>query len=247
VLSITAVLPSAPSDRPPVVLVHGAANSALVWAYWQEALAGHGWPSYAIDLRGHGKSAPADLSHTSMGDYADDVLALVREMARPPVLLGWSMGGLVAMLAAVRSDAVACVGLAPSTPARERNASKELRAGEYGPEYYGITSRDPTHQPAMPDLDLEERALALESLGKESSYARADRAAGIMIESMPCPLLIVTGSEDKLWSRERYADLPLAAEHLSVAGASHWGLVLSRRALAAAVPAVLRWLAAKAE
>ena len=40
----------------------------------------------------------------------------------------------------------------------------------------------------------------------------------------------------------RYAELMLPAEHLSVAGASHWGLVLSRRALRTLVADVVRWL-----
>jgi hypothetical protein len=59
---------------------------------------------------------------------------------------------------------------------------------------------------------------------------------------MPCPLLIVTGDADKQWPRERYTDLPLQAQHLVVEGASHWGLVLSRRALDGLVPQVIKWL-----
>src|SRR5215467_9586436 len=80
--------------RPPVIFVHGAANSARVWTFWQAELARRGWPSHAIDLRGHGASAPAELDTTRMPNYADDVVALARALPEPPVLLGWSMGGL---------------------------------------------------------------------------------------------------------------------------------------------------------
>ena len=117
-----------------------------------------------------------------------------------------------------------------------------LDAGEITPETYGITSRDPENQPAMPDLDREERAIALASLGPESLLARDERRRGIVIESLPCPLLLVTGTEDHSWPIHRYQDLWLEADRLSVAGASHWGLVLSRRALFLAIPRVLRWL-----
>ena len=95
----------------------------------------------------------------------------------------------------------------------------------------------------MPDLDREARVIALGSLGRESRLARDERQAGIVIESFPCPLLIVTGTADTQWPRQRYDDLGLQADHLSVEGASHWGLVLNRSALATMIPAVLRWMA----
>jgi len=177
-----------------------------------------------------------------MADYADDVVAAAQTLGHPPVLLGWSMGGLAAMMAARACAAVACVGLAPSAPARATDRSIPLRRGMFGAEVYGITSSSPSDQPTMPDLDLEERRIALASLGHESQLARDERAAGIVIGLLPCPLLIVTGTADTFWPRERYDTLPLVAEHLVADGASHWGLVLNRRVLATLVPVVLEWV-----
>jgi pimeloyl-ACP methyl ester carboxylesterase len=241
-LAVSALLPGKNTDRPPVILVHGAANSASIWTFWQRELAGHGWASYAIDLRGHGRSDALDLSHTSMLDYADDTRAAAQPLKRAPIVLGWSMGGLVALMVAAAGFAAACIALAPSTPARQRDPTVALRAEEFGAEEYGIISHDPEEQRTMPDLDREERVLALASLGRESRLARDERQAGIVIESLPCPLLLVTGTADKAWPAERYRDLWLKADYLSVEGASHWGLVLNRRALARTIPAVLRWL-----
>jgi pimeloyl-ACP methyl ester carboxylesterase len=242
-LAVAAMLPGHTTGRPSVILIHGAANSGSVWAFWQRALAEHGWASYALDLRGHGRSTALDLSHTRMADYAADVRALAQQLRRPPIVMGWSMGGLVAMTAAADGVAAACVALAPSAPARQRNPSVPLRSGEFGPEEYGITSDDPEQQPGMPDLDREERLIALASLGRESRLARDERQAGIVIESLPCPLLIVTGTADRAWPAERYRDLWLQADFLSVEGASHWGLVLSRRALTRTAPSVSQWMA----
>lgn len=241
-LAVTTTLPDAPNGRPPTILVHGAASSAGIWRYWQDNLAKQGYASYALDLRGHGKSTPFDLSRTSMHDYAADVRTLASQLGQTPALLGWSMGGLVAMMAAAAGDAVACVCLAPSAPARAVDTSVTLREGVFGPEEYGITDLTPADQPSMPDLDDEERAFALASLGSESRRARDERKAGIVVESMPCPLLIVTGTNDGQWPRERYDGLWLDADYVEVELASHWGLGLSRRALADAVPAVAGWL-----
>jgi pimeloyl-ACP methyl ester carboxylesterase len=105
----------------------------------------------------------------------------------------------------------------------------------------------PSDQPAMPDLDFDERVIALASLGRESRYARDERAAGVVVESLSCPLLIVTGSADAQWPRSRYDGMHLPADYVEIDGASHWGLVLSRRALAVAVPAVVEWLEQRVE
>ena len=238
---VTVVEATAPSERPPLVLVHGAANSSGVWRFWQQALAERGWTSHAVDLRGHGDSDGA-VDGATMGDYAEDVSSVVEGLPDAPVVAGWSMGGLVAMMVAARGLARACVALAPSTPAATRDETIEVRRGVFGPEEYGITSRDPVEQPAMPDLDIEERRVAIESLSPESRTARDDRKAGIVIASLPCPLLVVTGSEDRDWPRSAYAGMHLAADYIEAPGASHWGLVLNRRVLPELATRVTGWL-----
>jgi pimeloyl-ACP methyl ester carboxylesterase len=230
------------SDRPPLILVHGSANSARVWTFWQHELVRRAWASYAVDLRGHGRSGRVELSETRMADYVEDVVTVALELRRAPILVGWSMGGLVAIMAAGQCQARACVGLAPSTPARHRDTSLRLETGVFGPEEYGIVDRDPDRQPTMPDLDREERLIALESLGTESRLARDERKAGVVVERLGCPLLIVTGTADTHWPAERYRDLHLQADHLSVEEASHWGLVLNRRVLPEIVSSVIGWL-----
>jgi hypothetical protein len=50
--------------HPPMVLVHGPANSRRVSIFWQGEIAHRGWSSHAIDL--HGTSAPAELATTRM-------------------------------------------------------------------------------------------------------------------------------------------------------------------------------------
>ena len=202
-IAVTAKLPLRATDKPGIVLVHGAANSALVWTFWQQELTARGWATYAIDLRGHGASSPVDLSRVAMEDYAADVCLFMAQLRVCPVVMGWSMGGLVALMAATAGRAPACVALAPSTPALQIDTSIELRDGEFGPEEYGITGNDPANQPGMPDLDVEERSIALASLSKESRFARDQRRQGIVIRELPCPLLIVTGTLDKAWPKER--------------------------------------------
>ncbi len=230
------------SLHPPIVLIHGAANSAKVWTFWQTELVRRGWSSFAIDLRGHGESEPSDLAATGMRDYLDDVLSVLRQLREPCVLVGWSMGGLVALMAADGADALPCIVLAPSSPARVIDCSVKVRTGTFGPEEYGILNRDPDRQPTMPDLDREERIVALDALARESRYARDERHRGILITDFRAPCLLLTGTADTAWPRAKYTDLPFKVDFMEISGASHWGLVLNRRVLSRAVPAVLRWV-----
>ena len=214
---------------------------SAVLSDWQRELADLGWSSYAIDLRGHGKSDPIDLSDTSMRDYADDVKRLVDELKQPPVIIGWSMGGLVAQMAATSGTIAVWVGLEPSPPVLQVDSSLTLRNGVFDSAEYGIADPDPHTQTTMPDLDIEERKVALASLGLESRRVRDERKRGIVIESVPCPFLVVNGTLSRDRSEKGHVER-LASDRLVVEGASHWGLVLNRRALRTLVPDVLNWI-----
>lgn len=83
----------------PIVLLHGLAGHAGEWDPICQRLS----PRYrviAIDQRGHGASErhPQDLSRAA---YVADVIAVTDQLAlRRPVLVGQSLGGHTAMLAA---------------------------------------------------------------------------------------------------------------------------------------------------
>lgn len=103
-------------DRPPLLMVHGIAHAA--WCFgenWLPAAADAGFPSYAVSLRGHGGSAGGRrLRQTVIRDYVHDVLQTITELPAPPVLIGHSMGALVAQLVAERYPLRGLVLLAPA-------------------------------------------------------------------------------------------------------------------------------------
>ena len=242
-LSSTLTLPSGPGANPPLVLVPGAAHTARVWTLWQRELAGRGWPSCALDLRGHGESEAMDLSHTSLYDYVEDIRALVSQLGRPPVLVGWSMGGTVALLAASQGIGTACVALDPNRPVRQADTSTELRHEEFDPAEWGVTADTSQAHPLMPDLNSGERAIVARSLCRESRMALDEQNMGrAVVHSMPYPALIVNGTVGYGPDRESYEDLWFDVDRMTVGGASHWGLVLNGRVLSEAITSILGWL-----
>ncbi len=233
----------------PVALVHGAANSSGVWRFWRERLAAVGHPVLAPDLRGHGAAPCADLGRVVMADYVEDVSAATRELTEPPIVVGWSMGGLVALMYGAAYPVRGVVALGPSAPRQILDSPRRepLTPGVFGPDVYGVTDRTAPEQPTMPDLDREETAIALGSLGLESTMARQDRQRGIIVDpdDMSGPVLVAAGERDEIMRPDRcrrVADL-FGGRYVEFEGASHWGLVLNRRALDRHLPAVLAWMA----
>lgn len=103
----------------PTLLVHGRTWSGLPDFDLQvpgesrslmDALLSRGFAPYAVDLRGYGGTPRDATGWLTPLRAADDVAAVVRWVAarhegRAPVLLGWSLGAMIAQLVAQREPA----------------------------------------------------------------------------------------------------------------------------------------------
>jgi pimeloyl-ACP methyl ester carboxylesterase len=98
----------------PVIMVHGAFCGGWVFERFSQPFESAGHAVSAPDLPGH--AAGGSPANRSMSDYADHIARLCRDCPEPPILIGHSMGGLVAQLAATRAEVSALILLAPSPP-----------------------------------------------------------------------------------------------------------------------------------
>jgi len=105
---------SAPA-RTAIVLIHGAQNDHSVWTAQARALAQQGHHVLAVDLPGHGRSAgPALATVEAMAGWLLDLLDAAG--VDRAVLVGHSMGSLIALEAASRASAkVRALALVGST------------------------------------------------------------------------------------------------------------------------------------
>jgi pimeloyl-ACP methyl ester carboxylesterase len=91
----------------PLLLVHGFTGAKEDFTDWLDPLAELGWHAVAIDNRGHGASEkPTDKTEYSLDLLAADALALADDRWGPGshfVLLGHSMGGMVAQVIALQA------------------------------------------------------------------------------------------------------------------------------------------------
>lgn len=107
--------PATPTGRPTLLFVHGLGYAAWCWEHWLDAAAQAGHPGLAVSLRGHGGSG-GNLRRATLGGYLADVVRTASALPEPPVLVGHSMGGLVAQMALARFPFRAVVLVTPIPP-----------------------------------------------------------------------------------------------------------------------------------
>jgi pimeloyl-ACP methyl ester carboxylesterase len=246
--------PERRSRKPPLLLVHGALTGSWLWTEFAAFLAERGWEAHAMNLRGHFTSDMADLSETTMRDYADDVGVAMRHLGRPAVLIGWGIGALAGLMHAQHNRVLGLVLLAPSPPAAalpRRPEDHELRAvpAVYDAAWWGWTgSREELRErmPDMDDADLEKMTELLTG-ARESGLARRERMRGIGIDTSglrDTPSLVIgAGLDDVIHPNEarRTADL-LGAGYDYFPSASHFGLVMGEHTWPEVAQSVLGWL-----
>jgi pimeloyl-ACP methyl ester carboxylesterase len=110
------------------VLIHGLMSDHRAWHRVAHELEEHGFRIVAVDLAGHGRSPRA--RRYSPAAWADDVVESVAPLlaAPPDLVMGHSLGGLVAGIAAERLDPRAAIFVDPAFgfPGGPRGAAMKL-------------------------------------------------------------------------------------------------------------------------
>ena len=111
----------------PLVLLHGGLGAIEMFGPNLNIL-GQGRQLIAVDLQGHGRTADIDRPF-SLQSMADDIAALLKHLNIPRAdLMGYSLGGAVAMQAAVRHPQLVDRLILVSTMVRTNAYHAEIRA-----------------------------------------------------------------------------------------------------------------------
>lgn len=207
-LAVETVEPRGPARPAPVLFVHGMWGGAWMWQPYMDFFAARGWRCHALNLRGHHGSRPvSDIGRVSIHDYVADARA-VAEALGLPVVLGHSMGGLLAQKLAELLPLPAVVAFTPAAP-RGILAITTLElaraALRHLPEILG-------RRPLMPAF-AEIEALELNRLppaDRRAVYARMVPESGRMTfdiavtglrvdpRQVRAPMLVIAGSDDRI-------------------------------------------------
>ncbi|MGR3464929.1 alpha/beta fold hydrolase [Limimaricola sp.] len=151
---LNTILTGEPSDRPPLLIVHGLFGSARNWGVIARRI-GTDRQVISVDMRNHGDSHWTE-SHDYFG-MAED-LAEVLEVHGPADVLGHSMGGKASMvLALTRPDLV-----------------RRLVVADIAPVAYGHDQIDNIRKMKQVDLEaIASRSEAAEMMGEDLEAATA--------------------------------------------------------------------------
>lgn len=220
-------------SKPDVLFVHGAGGGAWEWNVWMRVFKAHGFHCHAPDLL----PSPEGLADTSLEDYREQVHLHLRLMTSPKIMVGASLGGLLALMNAENADAVVLINPIPPAPWQVQMPTCK--------NYLQIipwrtrASLRGTRQ-ALPDCDEATCLYAFRHWRDESAAVMNTAMAGVEAPQPDCPVLVMASELD--------SDIPIAlakdfasslnASFIHLSGASHVGPLLGRRAVQYALQAV---------
>jgi pimeloyl-ACP methyl ester carboxylesterase len=225
-------------------MIHGAFCGAWAFDSFREPFEAK-FTVHTPTLRYHDceREPPRELGRTSLLDYAADLEKLIRDLGEAPILLGHSMGGLLAQMLAAKGLARACVLLAPSAPwgvlpstIFEIASAQTLLLS--GGDYRGSVIH-PSYQIAaahsLDKLDDATRSAVYARFVPESGQATFEimnwsfdlkRAGHVRARDVTCPILCMAGSDDKINPPSTVSRIAARyggrARFEEVKGHSHW-------------------------
>jgi pimeloyl-ACP methyl ester carboxylesterase len=200
-----------------LLLVHGMWGTAAHWESFRRHFEGRGHRCVAPTLRHHdlepqGTPDPR-LGSTSLLDYAEDLETLVRGLGEKPVVVGFSMGGILAQILASRGLARAIVLLSPAPPAGIHTLSPsliwEFRSAVLRWGFWRKPFRLPFRETAsalLNEVPAERRRAIYDGLVYESGRAACEigfwfldphGAVAVDASKVTCPVLILSGRKDR--------------------------------------------------
>ncbi len=99
------------TDRPPVLFIHGAFAGHEPFAGWMSVFARDGWRGIAVGRRG---VRTGEIENMTIADYVDDTLKAIAALGETPIVVGHSLGGLIAQKVAELGRCRAAVLVAPA-------------------------------------------------------------------------------------------------------------------------------------
>lgn len=238
--------------RPPILFLHSMFSNPALADPWVRALSADGYHVHVPPLPGRDPSDDAVLAETGIDQCLAAALDAYDSLGRPAIVVGHSLGGLLAQKIAALRQPIAIVLLASVPPGILWPQVRSM------PHLVPLLPKIFAGKPFRPSVHTM-RSVPLKTLPvgeKETLAARTVRDSGRVFREMctggaatrvdasqvSCPVLCVSGGEDcnvAAWISRRIAKR-YRAEHWIHPDAPHW--IIAESLVPAVAPGVLAWL-----
>jgi pimeloyl-ACP methyl ester carboxylesterase len=204
-----------------IVMLHGASAGGWCFDKFRGVFESLGWTCHAPDLIGHGKDkAGADTKLVGVGltNYRAEFAAFLETLPSQPVLLGHSMGAVLAQQLAASGLARSLILVSPAPRAGilpSSDSEKDLPQSLMGIASFWNTVINPDFDLAcfysLNRVPKDEQRAVFDKFGPESGLAyfqmfswMLDKtlAATVDANAVRCPVLCLSGTDDNLVSLE---------------------------------------------
>lgn len=219
------------------LMIHGAGGGGWEWDVWRRVFAAAGWRVSTPDLQ----PVAAGLEATTLDDYERQVGDWIRP-ANPDLVIGASLGGLLALRCHVAASAARLVLVNPLPPAGWPGVLPPRRTyPDRVPWRSGASLASSAR--ALPDADTSTWQITWRRWRDESGAVMNAASAGVAVARPSVPVLVVVSAQDEdvPATTSRALANALGADVLACTGASHVGTLLGRQASDIA-ERVLAWL-----
>ncbi|MBI5521984.1 MAG: alpha/beta hydrolase [Desulfarculus sp.] len=200
-------------------MIHGMWGGPWCWdnyrAFFQQA----GYQCLTPTLRGHDVAPqdppPPGLGRLSLLDYAQDLESQISALPQPPIIMGHSMGGLLAQMLAARGLGKAAVCITPATPrgvmALRFSVIKSFWSAIWHFRFLGLPHRPTLAEASYSMMHLltpEEQRQNFGRFVHESGRATAEigfwllhwgkKPSAVDEKAIQCPLLVVAAGQDRI-------------------------------------------------
>jgi len=195
-------------NLPPVLFIHGMWADHAHWNRFRRCFEHHGFATRAITLLAHDtpQNVPA-LRHVGIMDFVAQVKDEVDSLPKPPVVIGHSMGALVAQKLAEAVTLRSLVLLSPIAPGGISVVRPSVAVCASG-NTVDVLLRRPFMIPArnakygiVNTLSPREQTVIYQSFLWESGRALWEILTGairVNENKVTCPVLIAVGSDDRV-------------------------------------------------
>ncbi|MFC7528361.1 alpha/beta fold hydrolase [Actinoplanes sp. GCM10030250] len=218
-------------DLPLVLLHHGfIANGITNWVLpgVVDALRDSGRRVATIDARGHGQSGkPHDPAFYGEARMSEDVVTLIDLLGMPAVdLVGYSMGGIVALITATRESRVRRLAVGGIGAAVVELGGVDTRVIGAEPLREALHADDPATitNPAAAGFRAFIDAVGGDRAALAAQAARM-HAEPIPLDAITAPALVLAGRDDVLAARPEILAKAIPGARLSVIDGDHLGAV----------------------